>query len=521
MELSRRAFILGLAAVAGPTAALAAAHTLVPPATTAEPTLLRGRVRQAPADLGEGRSVVIVGAGIAGMVAAYELTRMGFAVTVLEAGDRVGGRILTLRAGDTVRYADGTVQHVDYAPDLYFNAGAARIPSTHRAVLGYCRELGVPMEIVSLISRSALAVVNDKGEDRRYTVGQLQGDARGYLSEMLAKCAQQGTLDARLDAGDSEKLLGLLRDFGDLTREHRYAGSRRSGYAIPPAAGDVSGTLRKTLDFRVLLDHRLWYPLWYDEHLEYQPTMMQPVGGMDAISMAFARVLGDRVIRQAPVTDIHIGDQGVQVAYRRGSERAATRVSADYAIVTCQLPALLRIANNLPRAFLDAAASVSYRPVFKIGWQSPRFWEEDCDIYGGISFLDDDTSLVWYPSSGFFAPRGLLVGGYTHGPPAVRYADLSLPAQQAASRRSIDRLHPGQSGKLSHPVSVAWHKLPYSEGGWADWHEPMGPAYETLIAPQGPCYFAGEHLSHLPGWMEGSVQSALRAVDEMARRAAR
>ncbi|WP_041863140.1 flavin monoamine oxidase family protein [Bordetella petrii] len=427
--------------------------------------MLVERVRAQPADLGRGRSVAVVGAGIAGLVTAYELARLGFDVSVLEAGSKAGGRIKTLRAGDSLCYDDGTVQHAGFASDLYFNAGAARIPSTHRALLGYCRELGVALEVISLISRSALCVVQEGGGDRRYTVGQLQGDARGLLSELLAKCASQGALNSQLDAEDRHKLLGLLRDFGDLRVDGSFAGSRRSGYAVSPAAGEVAGTLRDSLELRTLLDRRLWYPLWYDEHLEYQPTMMQPIGGMDAISEAFARALGPRLLLGGTAIRIDNISDGARIVYQRDGAAGESVLQTDYAVVTCPLPVLSTLHNNLPSDFLRAAASIDYLPAYKIGWQSPRFWEERDGIYGGISFLDDDTSLVWYPSHGLFEPRGLLVGAYTHGAPAQRYADLPLAGQYEKSRRSLERLHPGQAEQLSQPMCVAWHKLSFSRGG--------------------------------------------------------
>lgn len=515
MRFSRREFIIGLAAAAGPKAALAALDALGL-SDAPGPAAPTDGLRSVRAGIGKGKSVLVIGAGIAGLVAAYELTRLGFDVRVLEATDRVGGRVKTLRRGDTVRYDDGVEQSVDFDDDQYFNAGAARIPSTHTGILGYCRELGVSLEVISIVSRSALCVVGGKDGDQRYTVGQLQGDARGYISEMLAKCARQGRLDEGLSEEDTHKLLGLLRDFGDLSKDDVFAGTRRSGYRVSPGGPRTPGEMKQTLDFRVFLDRRLWYPLWYDEHLEYQPTMMQPVGGMDAIVRAFARELAGRIVLNMPVSEINVA-QGRARIVGRSAHGADTAFQADYAVVTCPLPVLARLKGNLPRDLFDAAAAVTYRAAYKIGWQTRRFWEQGGDIYGGISFLDDDTSLVWYPSHGIFAPRGILVGGYTHGPPAVRYSGLSLPEQHQASRRSIDRLHPGQSVHLAKPVAVAWHKLPYSQGGWVMWDKPSLPHFEAATRPYQCFYFAGEHASQVTGWMEGSVRSALNAAEALVR----
>src|SRR5271163_1784707 len=96
---------------------------------------------------GKGVKVVVLGGGIAGLVSAYELKKLGYEVTVLEARERPGGRVWTGRRGDKVEFVDGTVQTIDWADGNYQNMGAGRIPSTHWTILTYCRELNVPLEI--------------------------------------------------------------------------------------------------------------------------------------------------------------------------------------------------------------------------------------------------------------------------------------------------------------------------------------------------------------------------------------
>src|SRR5262245_55346828 len=100
-----------------------------------------------PRDLGKGKTVVILGAGIAGMVAAYELRKAGFQCTLLEARERPGGRNWTIRNGSKIEFTDGSVQRCDWKDGLYMNAGPARIPSIHRTMLGYCEELGILLEV--------------------------------------------------------------------------------------------------------------------------------------------------------------------------------------------------------------------------------------------------------------------------------------------------------------------------------------------------------------------------------------
>jgi monoamine oxidase len=99
--------------------------------------------------------VVVLGAGVAGLSAAYELGKAGYDCTVLEARDRVGGRNWTIRRGTKLELTDGSLQVCEFEQDLYWNAGAARLPSHHQAVLGYCREFGIALEVEVNTSRSA------------------------------------------------------------------------------------------------------------------------------------------------------------------------------------------------------------------------------------------------------------------------------------------------------------------------------------------------------------------------------
>jgi monoamine oxidase len=78
--------------------------------------------------------VIILGAGVAGLSAAYELNKAGYACTVLEARDRVGGRNWTIRRGSKLEMTNGTRQVCDFDPDMYWNAGPARLSARSSTV---------------------------------------------------------------------------------------------------------------------------------------------------------------------------------------------------------------------------------------------------------------------------------------------------------------------------------------------------------------------------------------------------
>ncbi|QHD07880.1 hypothetical protein PspR76_20050 [Pseudomonas sp. R76] len=229
MGLTRREALSSIAAVGGEPAVKDALAALgLGPSSHRRPQPLKLKP-----GLGQGTRVLVLGAGVAGLVTALELTRAGFEVQVLEARDRVGGRTWTLRNGDRVDYKDGRTQTVAFDPGLYFNAGPARIPSQHRTILDYCSELGVPLEV--LVNSSHGAQVRPDLQQPAFTVGQAINDARGHLSGLLATAVQRDALDDVLSTEERTRLLAFLQVYGDLSQELAYEGSLRAGHLESPA----------------------------------------------------------------------------------------------------------------------------------------------------------------------------------------------------------------------------------------------------------------------------------------------
>src|SRR6266446_2551698 len=151
MVLSRRKFLTQLAAISGMGAAFLSMQAL-----GLASTVFAKREPILPAGIGHGTHVIILGAGIAGLVMAYRMERAGFTVTLVEARRRTGGRNWTLRRGDKVEMIGVAEQTVGFSDGMYFNAGPARIPSHHQGLLGYCKLLGVPLEVEVNFNNSAL-----------------------------------------------------------------------------------------------------------------------------------------------------------------------------------------------------------------------------------------------------------------------------------------------------------------------------------------------------------------------------
>ncbi|MCK8787300.1 FAD-dependent oxidoreductase [Roseomonas sp. NAR14] len=444
----------------------------------------------------------------------------GFDVAVLEARDRPGGRCRTWRAGDTVEEDDGTVQRVVWpaAPHLYANPGPARIPHHHRALLGWCRRLGVALEPLVNENRAALLQADAAFGGAPQTLRRVRADLRGVVAELAAKALDRQALDAPVSPADLEALRDLLRTFGALDRDLRWSGSARAGWAVPPGAGDAPGARLPPLDLAALLRSRFWYGSEFAEGIDYAATMLQPVGGMDAIATALARPLGDAVTYGAEVLRLRRdGPPGAGGARAEWRDRAGAvhAARADHLLVTLPAPVLARLDADFDPARREALAAVEYAPAAKLAFHAARrFWEEDHAIYGGISWTGRDATQLWYPSHGFGAPGGILIGAYIWGgPPAGRFAARSPAERAAAVAADGERLHPGYGGAVSLPVSIPWGRVPHALGAWAEYTGAQRrDLYPLLCAAEPPYHFAGEHLSWLPGWQEGAVLSAEAAA---------
>ncbi len=510
---------------------------------------------------GKGTSVVVLGGGIAGLVSAYELRALGYNVTLLEARERPGGRNYSVRPGTKVTFTDGTTQTCTWDEGHYQNFGPARLPSIHPTILAYCKKLGVELQVEVNFTNSAHLQNDAANSGQPVVMRQAINDTRGHVSELLAKSVNQGALDADMQPGDKDRMLSFLRIYGPLDQAGKYNGSDRAGYSKLAGAGDETGVLSEPIDMHTLLDESFWQGILFDQAFDMQATMFQPVGGMDKIPYAFAKSLGSIVKYNAPVTGIHKTAKGVRIDYGSGQT-----IEADLCICALPLNLMRKISTDLSAPYLKVINECTYAGAYKVAWESRRFWEQDYNIYGGLEFVNTGCSPIWFPSAGMFTERGIVVSGYTDETNSP-FGKLAIPAKFDESRKSIERLHPGHGKELEKPVYVGWNRMPYNEGSWIRGYAPgqdrsapggqgpagqppagapgvaapgapgvavsrqtgqsrnpagvrsqSNPAYETLLQPDGPIIFAGDHCSHIVAWQEGAALSALRAVSLVSER---
>src|ERR1700759_3187688 len=189
----------------------------------------------------KGASVLILGAGMAGMTAAYELRNAGYKVQVLEYNARAGGRNWTLRGGDRYTELGGLTQECEFDKDLYINPGPWRIPYHHHGMMHYTKLLGIPLEPFFQVNYNAYLHSSQAfgGKPQRYR--EVKADYQGHVAELLAKATHQNALDAAVSKEDREILLESLREWGALDKDLNYRSSDvvsdRRGFEKTPGGG--------------------------------------------------------------------------------------------------------------------------------------------------------------------------------------------------------------------------------------------------------------------------------------------
>jgi monoamine oxidase len=458
---SRRSFLQG--------AATAAAAVAIPP-------WLRAAAAQ---------RVVIVGAGLAGLTAGYELQQRGHTVTVLEAAGRVGGRVFTLRQS----WADG----------LYCEAGGEWIHPRDAYILHYVEKFG-------------LALNPDEG-----AVGYWDG--RALLPHEEAEKNVPGWSDlqqrveeqrARVSIFESPERSALIRldamNYLDFLRSLKL---REEAIAFER----VTVNDLMTVDIHEISALHMLY-----EHALPRPDDVADArirGGNSRLPQALAKQLAGRVRTGAPAARIESDARGVRVHYRlRGEARTA---EADHVIIAIPGTQVrnLQFTPDLPPATARAYRALGYGRIMKVIQQTrSRYWTRPAPGHKAI-FSAGEADYVYDASHSQPGARGLL-GCYVAGWGADKWGTLDNAGQIAAARAYVGKIWSAAQDNFERGFSQHWTRQPLVRGSYAFFAPGQMTSVRPVLAqPVGRIHFAGEHTAVWQGYMNGAVEAGLRAAGEI------
>jgi len=464
-------------------------ETLATPAMGLEP-------RDQPA-----KRVIVIGGGIAGLVAAFELVRQGHEPLVLEAQHRVGGRVRTIR---------------DFAPGLYAEAGAMRIPRVHDLTLAYCDLFGLELRPFVMGSPKTLVFIDGK----RMTVAEADANPEKLPFDLAdhergktwTDLWNEATSEFReqYEKGGQESLDELLRQYDQYsTREFLVMRGFSEG------ALELYGVMsfrESNMNAAVVEQLREIVGRSFED-------MQEIVGGMDLLPKAFKENLKPYVRFGAAVTAIEQSPESVTVHYRGPAGRSS--VTGDYAI--CAIPfSVLRdieiLGTPFSRPKQKAIRELNYNASGKILFQvRHRFWEQEDGIVGGTTVTDLPIRRICYPS--FSNPddeRGTLLASYTWGQDALRWGAMDDEDTIEQALEDVAQIHPSIKTEFEVGAVQNWYDDPWARGAFALFEpEQQTRLQPSIVAPEGRIHFAGEHTSLYHAWIQGALESGIRAAREI------
>ena len=479
---------------------------------------------------GKGKKVIILGAGLAGMVLAFEMAKKGYKTQIIEALDYAGGRCVSARKGSVIEEVGSEKQVCNFQDGNYVNYGPWRIPAEHKSTIYYCRTLGVPLEVmVNKTGKSYYYYENKKGPFKGVPIRQEHADIdfKGYSTELLAKVADQGALDQLISQEDKEMLLTHLKRSGLIdSKEFNYRANRARGHSSYPGAGTNFGKLSEPYEMADVLSIA---NASRNETADHPAVMFQAVGGMDQIAQGLKRALKKSQIRyNSEITDIVQDDNGVKVTYKNTKNGRVRSEEADYLISTTPLGVMQKMNINLSEDMAAAIKATSGSPACKIGVEfNHRFWEQNDMIYGGVTSTDiPGHRILSYPSGNLFGSAhgdtGVILGYYPIGGQSVPISNLSMAERTEFALSVGEKIHPGNYRKYftGESISVAWHKMKYALAGWENWSR-RGRTRSFPVMQKGDnrIFISGNIASPaLGGWMAGAIEGAWSTMEVIDKR---
>lgn len=446
------------------------------------------------------KRIIVVGAGMAGLSAAYELKRAGHEVVLLEAQQRVGGRLQTYRE--------------PFTHGLYAEAGGMRLPASHELTMGYVNKFKLKTSAFTMGNPNCYVLINGEKmqlsefrhnpavlgfavnpNERGKTPSQLWDES---LAPIEAKLHEKGesAWDEILVEYDNDSLREFLekRGWSEGAIEmfglfQGYEGRQNASF-IDIIRPEIGGSFRDLVELE---------------------------GGSDNLPNAFLPELRSSIHFGAKMVALDQSLEDVTVHYKTRAGRFSVR--GDYVILTLPFPVMrhIEILKPFSREKQRAIRQVHYDASTKVLLQCKRrFWEEDEGIYGGGTVTDLAIRNLYYPDHGRETGRGVLLASYTWAEDAQRWGSLAPEERIEQAIEDVAKIHPQILTEYEAGASKVWLDDEYAGGAFALF-EPgqFTRLYKAICQNEGRVYFAGEHASVYHRWIQGAIESGLRVASEI------
>jgi monoamine oxidase len=454
----------------------------------------RGGLRLA----GPPQTVVVLGGGLAGLAAAYELKRAGHTVTLLEARKAPGGRVRTLR---------------EFDDNLYAEAGPIAFPQNHSFTWGYATDFKLPLNISAKFGFNSVAHIRGN----RFVI-RAGGVADVPFSLKSAERQAGFYAMPSLYLGDLMRQLGnprrddwppeSLSEIDPLTLKQLLENLGASAGAIDIIEASQLGILGFGFDSVSAMDGVV------TEAVASGGVFYEIVGGNDQLAKKLKKKVKKQFKKQSVVLRVEQNETGVIVTYSQNGE--IQTLAADRAV--CALPfSILKdieISPPFPEDKQRAIREIKMTPVTRTYLQfRSRVWEQSG--FDGYGYTDLDIQNTYSPNLTQPGRRGLLAS-YAGGQRALDLGAMAEDDRQERVLRRMGDLFSGLNGQYEQGVSQIWHEDEWARGAFA-YFEPgqMTSLLPVAQRPEGRIHFAGEHTSAWHGWMNGALESGNRAADEI------
>lgn len=420
------------------------------------------------------KSCVVVGAGFAGLAAAYKLRNAGWSVTILEARDRIGGRVYS--------------QTFKENPNLIYELGAEWVGMSHERIKTLCRDFSIPLQRHQfedrLLQNGRVSRPNDWG----FSPTAKQAFEKLIKGYDKLTVAQKTNLD-RYDWWTYLEKIGFseddlrLRDLMDST--------------------DFGESIRHVSAFAALAEYAESSP---KNEMDYKMT-----GGNSRLAFEFAKRIGAENIKlNTPVAEIN--QRGGIVAVKTAVET----FKADACVCAVPTNSLLRIKFTpaLPTAQTAAAEKLIYARICKNSvLYEKRFWEAE-----NFSMVSDTTAHFYFHSTQNQTGKQGILTSYAVGEKADVLASQSDERRMRIITRDLIDFD-ADAPKMAKAISsYAWQRDKFTDGAYALYRPGQWFGIRPILQrPHGKILFAGEHLADWQGFMEGAIETGEAAAESLIR----